>query len=145
MNELAILAIACAVAGAAGFFAGMEREADRHAAIELHITQQAAERERELRRGFDATNERIAALRADADARADALAGELRNRPARAVPGAARAACDRSGADGRDLSRPDAEFLVGEAARAVAAAIELGRCREAYEAARVAAGVSHER
>lgn len=72
----------------------------------------------------------------------DNLAVSLQNRPARivTVPGATRtvtAACN--GGTGAGLSREDAEFLGGEAARANTIRAELGQCQADYEELRLLA------
>lgn len=69
----------------------------------------------------------------------DALAISLQNRPSRVItlPGTTRtitAAC--VGSTGAELSREDAEFLGGEAARADTIRAELGQCQTDYEALR---------
>ncbi|MGS0741329.1 hypothetical protein ACVBEF_05795 [Glaciimonas sp. GG7] len=69
----------------------------------------------------------------------DAALRELRRRPARrpdAATGNAAAAIECRGASGAELSKEDASFLVGEAARADADAERLNACLMGYEVAR---------
>jgi hypothetical protein len=82
-------------------------------------------------RSMQVTAQRIAdenasALRRVAGQR-DAAFERLRDRPDR-LPEPARAAC--AGTDGRQLSRPDAEFLVGLAARADTLRAALDACQK---------------
>lgn len=75
-------------------------------------------------------NEVTATLQADKrsiNAKYVAVLDELRNRPADRLPDTSRAACN--GATGAELSRPDAVFLVGEAARADKLAADLRACQ----------------
>lgn len=66
----------------------------------------------------------------DAHRRELALRSSLRNRHERpAVPASGAATACQAGATGAELSRPDAEFLVGEAARADAIRAALERCQ----------------
>lgn len=74
-------------------------------------------------------------------AQRDALAASLRDRPARRVVVAGPAAAPPAncqGATGAELSRPDAEFLVGEAARADGLRAALTACYAQYDGARAA-------
>ena len=58
----------------------------------------------------------------------------LRDRPAVRLPEAARAAC--AGATGAELSRPDSEFLIREAARADSLAGDLRACKRYIDTVR---------
>lgn len=65
----------------------------------------------------------------------DGLRRRADRRPATSGQGAAAApACE--GSTGAELSRPDAEFLIGEAARADRQRTALGACYQAYDAVR---------
>ena len=116
----------------------------RRRAIALATQQAMQERiaaEEQLRRQADEQQktyqQKITRLTADRDA----LLRSVRERPSRDsgddVPGTA-AAGDRAGCTGAGLSREDAEFLVGEAARADRIAEQLSACVAQYEAAREA-------
>lgn len=119
---LLAFALGGALGGALGAWDGQKRANARwEAKVAREVAmaaRQAQQQERSWQEMIDATTKhydaRLAALRRD---RAAVLDG-LRERPERAadVPEGARVGCQ--GATGAELSRPDAEFLVGEAARA---------------------------
>lgn len=84
-----------------------------------------AEREKDL--AYEAKMRHVAAQR-------DTAIGSLRDRAERAsagdgVPTPCAASASQAGATGAQLSRPDAEFLVGEAARADELRAALNRCQ----------------
>lgn len=113
-----------ALAGAFGY--GVHWSNERHEVKRLHAVEQAREREAQWQIDVQALEEvkndeirRIAAAR-------DAALRELRNRPER-MPETSAASC--AGSSGAELSRPDAEFLVGEAARADQLRADLEACR----------------
>ena len=66
------------------------------------------------------------------NAKHNAIVSELRNRPSRGTSNTK----DGKTCTGADLSREDAEFLVGEAARADEVVAELNYCYSNYENAR---------
>lgn len=73
-----------------------------------------------------------------ADARIAALTDSLRNRPERPTPGSGQAATVAKageGGTGAGLYRPDAAFLVGDAAAAAQVGAERNECYRLYDAA----------
>lgn len=141
-----ILVIACFGAYKRGLHHGeakIQAKWDAERAAIARATQQAMQEriaaEEQLRRQADEQQktyqQKITRLTADRDA----LLRSVRERPSRDsggdVPGTA-AAGDRAGCTGAGLSREDAEFLVGEAARADRIAEQLSACVAQYEAAR---------
>ena len=147
----AVLVLVAAAAALAGYGKGhvagsasVHQAWDREKAEQLaqHAAQQQAAREAQQQ--WQANADR---LRQEKDreirhlnARAAALAHSLRERPERAVGGAvpatAGAGSSGAGCTGAELSRPDAEFLAGEAARADELRVALGQCLEQYESLR---------
>lgn len=139
-NPWLILAAVIAILGA--FLAGQRDGTTRER------TEWAARIERERAESFKAGLETErnqqektnAALKTQAAAMARINAGlrrdldGLRNRPERPadLPETARAACQ--GTTGAELSRPDAEFLVGEAARADEQRAGLDACYQVMDA-----------
>lgn len=122
----------------AGAYAGgrwhqwQEDEQDLVAA-KLEATEKAREREAQWQSDVEVlTDVQQTEIRRVAAAR-DAAVRELRNRPDR-LPEASTAACD--GATGAQLSRPDAAFLVGEAARADQLRADLAACEGWVETVR---------
>jgi hypothetical protein len=114
---------------------GTHRANARHELLRLQAVEKARERETALQQQIEVNDEqhkteldRIAAAR-------DAALRRLRERPER-VPAAATPACD--GASGAQLSRPDAGFLTGEAARADQLRADLDACYGWVEAVRKA-------
>lgn len=89
-----------------------------------------AEDQKLIVKGRNDEIEKLAAAR-------DAALAELRNRPRRPSPGAANNSSAGQGAapgcTGSQLYRDDAEFLIGEAARADAIVIELKSCYAQYD------------
>lgn len=151
-NRIAIAAVIIVIACFGAYKLGMQRGEEKtqakwdaeRAAIALATQQAMQERiaaEEQLRRQADEQQktyqQKITRLTADRDA----LLRSVRERPSRDsgddVPGTA-AAGDRAGCTGAGLSREDAEFLVGEAARADRIAEQLSACVAQYEAAREA-------
>lgn len=144
-----ILVIACFGAYKRGLHHGeakIQAKWDAERAAIARATQQAMQEriaaEEQLRRRADEQQKTYQQKIARLAAERNALLDSVRNRPARDrggdVPGAA-AAGDRAGCTGAGLSREDAEFLVGEAARADRIAEQLSACVAQYEAAREAA------
>lgn len=123
---LALRGLMVAGALAAAYFGGVHHANERHEFKRLQAVEAAREKEANWQSDVEVlTNVHQAELARVAAAR-DAAVRELRNRPDR-MPAAATAAC--AGSTGAELSRPDAEFLAGEAARADSLAADLGTCR----------------
>lgn len=104
--------------------AAAQIEADRASAQETH---RRMERAAEVEKVKD---EKLASL----NARVSSLSRELRARPDRpAAPAAAGNPAIAQGCTGAQLYRPDAEFLVGEAARADRILAERDACYQQYD------------
>ncbi len=142
---LVLVAAAAAVAGygkghAAGS-AAVRQAWDKEKAEQLaeHATRQQAARqaEQELQSSADRLRQEKDREIRHLTARAASLAHSLRERPERAVAGAVSAAAGTgpagAGCSGAELSRQDAEFLAGEAARADELRLALGQCLGQYE------------
>lgn len=118
-----------------------ERDADRKTVSRLRDETDAANRKyraAEKRHALDTDRiekdkaDEISSLRADRDA----AFAELQDRPRRPAPSATQSATapeDGSGATGRQLYGEDAEFLVGEAARADEIRAEVKACYRQYD------------
>lgn len=130
------LILALAAAGVGWAAAGIQtvRLAHLQAKVATDLaaaTQKAREREQDWGRIVQEIDDaKQTDLRAVA-AQRDAALQQLRNRPQR-LPEAARAACQ--GGTGAELSGPDAEFLVGLAARADSLRAELSACYQREDA-----------
>lgn len=96
----------------------------------------AREIERNLQEKYDAAAKKQAARLADTRRNLDIALDGLRDRPERAagVSEGARAGC--AGGTGAELSRPDAGFLAGEAARADDIRAGLVACYEVMDSVR---------
>lgn len=94
----------------------------------------ARAKEKEMQDVFNAAQKKQAARLADTRRTLDAALDSLRDRPERpaGVREAARSGC--AGANGAELSGPDAEFLVREAARADDLRAGLDACYSAVDA-----------
>lgn len=92
--------------------------------------------EREMQNAFDTAQRKQAARLADTRRNLDAALNGLRDRPERPIgmPEGARAGC--TGGTGAELSRPDAGFLAGEAARADDIRAGLVACYEVMDSVR---------
>lgn len=119
MNPLATIAVALALLGGcygAGRWQQYATDKAKRTAELLAQTQAARDTEAgwqtKLKGVQDAKNKELRGVAAERDA---ALRG-LRDRAPNRLPPASTAAC--AGASGRELSHPDAEFLIGLAARA---------------------------
>jgi hypothetical protein len=105
----------------------MEAARQKEQALQANADQLRKDKEREIR---------------DLNARAVALTASLRQRPERptaetsSVPGAAGTGSAVAGCTGAELSRPDAEFLAREAARADELRAALRQCLSQYETLR---------
>jgi hypothetical protein len=96
----------------------------------------ARAKEKEMQDGFDAAAKKQAARLADTRRNLDIALDGLRDRSERpsGMPEGARAGC--TGGTGAELSRPDAGFLAGEAARADDIRAGLVACYEVIDAVR---------
>ena len=105
---------------------GVHWSNQRHEVERLQAVEQARQVEANWQTNVEALQEihREEVTRLSADL--ERARHELRNRPDR-MPEASRQAC--AGATGAELSRPDAEFLVGEASRADQLRADLEVCR----------------
>jgi hypothetical protein len=155
MNPWLILGfvLAVAAAGGAGLYQGRElgmaevqQKWDRERAAqeaEYAAAQAAArEKEQELQASADLLRKDKDREIRDLNARDTAIANSLRDRPERpttqasTVSGTASAGCAPTVCTGAGLSREDALFLTGEAARGAEAVALLKQCRAQYEAIR---------
>jgi hypothetical protein len=148
-TALAII-IAAGVAGAYGYMRGEESgrlkvqskwDAERAELESIHARDQQIAREREklMQQTADRLRQEKDLEIRNLNARSTALANSLRDRPSRptdpvsAVSGTASAGCPTAVCTGAGLSREDALFLTGEAARGAEAVALLKQCRAQYE------------
>jgi hypothetical protein len=148
-TALAII-IAAGVAGAYGYMRGEESgrlkvqskwDAERAELESIHARDQQIAREREklMQQTADRLRQEKDLEIRNLNARSTALANSLRDRPSRptdplsAVSGTASAGCAPTVCTGAGLSREDALFLTGEAARGAEAVALLKQCRAQYE------------
>ena len=155
MNPWLILGfvLAVAAAGGAGLYQGHEMgmaevqqkwDKERAAQEAEYAAAQAAAREKEqaLQAGADQLRQEKDREIRNLNARATALSNSLRDRQERptaeasAVPSATDARPAATGCTGKELYRPDGEFLAREAARGDELRILLKQCRDQYEALR---------
>jgi hypothetical protein len=155
MNPWLILGfvLAVAAAGGAGLYQGHELgvaevqqkwDKERAAQLAEHAAAQAAarEKEQELQASADLLRKDKDREIRDLNARTAALTNSLRDRPSRpttetsALPSTASAGCAPSSCTGAGLSREDAQFLAGEAARADELRASLKQCHAQYQAIR---------
>ena len=93
------------------------------------------DKERALQANMDKLRENKNRETARLNATVRALTHSLRDRPERPAVGASAAVGnDAAGCNGAELYRPDAEFLIGESARADSLRIALIQCQAAYQA-----------
>lgn len=104
---------------------GVHWSNERHELKRLQAVEQARQVEANWQKNVAALQEVHRAEVTRLSAALERARRELRNRPDR-MPEASREAC--AGATGSELSRPDAEFLVGEAARADQLRADLEAC-----------------
>lgn len=114
---------------------GTHRANNRHELLRLQAVEKAREREASLQEQIEVNDEQHKAELGRVAAARDAALRRLRDRPER-LPAASTPACN--GATGAQLSRPDAEFLTGEAARADQLRADLDACYGWVEAVRKA-------
>ena len=151
-NPWVILGFVVAVIGAAGagYYQGNEAgqakvqqawDKERAEQEAAYAQAQAAAREKEQRLQTSADQirqEKDREIR-NLNARATALSNSMRDRSERptaetsAVSGTAEARPATAGCTGKELYRPDGEFLAREATRADEARVLLKQCREQYE------------
>lgn len=155
MNPWVILGfvLAIAAAGGAGLWKGhdlgmaevqqqwdqerLKQEADHIAALN-----EAREKEQALQANADQLRQEKDREIKNLNARATALSNSLRERPSRPtaeaspVPSTASAGCPVTTCTGAGLSREDAEFLAGEAARGDELRALLKQCHAQYESLR---------
>jgi len=148
-TALAII-IAAGVAGAYGYMRGEESgrlkvqskwDAERAELESIHARDQQIAREREklMQQTADRLRQEKDLEIRNLNARSTALANSLRDRPSRptdplsAVSSTASAGCAPTVCTGAGLSREDALFLTGEAARGAEAVALLKQCRAQYE------------
>ncbi len=151
-NPWVILGFVIAVIGAAGagYYQGNEAgqakvqqawDKERAEQEAAYAQAQAAAREKEQRLQTSADRirqEKDREIR-NLNARATALSNSMRERPSRptaeasAVSGTAEVGPTTAGCTGKELYRPDGEFLAREATRADEARVLLKQCREQYE------------
>lgn len=155
MNPWLILGfvLAVAAAGGAGLYQGHELgmaevqqkwDKERAAQEAEYAAAQAAAREKEqaLQAGADQLRQEKDREIRNLNARATALSNSLRDRSERptaeasAVPSTTSNGPVATGCTGKELYRPDGEFLAREAARGDELRILLKQCRDQYEALR---------
>jgi hypothetical protein len=155
MNPWLILGfvLAVAAAGGAGLYQGHELgvaevqqkwDKERAAQLAEHAAAQAAarEKEQELQASADLLRKDKDREIRDLNARTAALTNSLRDRPSRptaetsTVSSTASAGCPTPVCTGAGLSREDALFLTGEAARGAEAVALLKQCYAQYQAIR---------
>lgn len=155
MNPWLILGfvLAVAAAGGAGLYQGHELgmaevqqkwDKERAAQEAEYAAAQAAAREKEqaLQAGADQLRQEKDREIRNLNARATALSNSLRDRQERptaeasAVPSTTDARPAATGCTGKELYRPDGEFLAREAARGDELRILLKQCRDQYETLR---------
>lgn len=148
-TALAII-IAAGVAGAYGYLRGEESgrlqvqskwDAERAELESIHARDQQIAREREklMQQTADRIRQEKDLEIRNLNARSTALANSLRDRPSRpadtvsALPSSTDARCPTPVCTGAGLSREDALFLTGEAARGAEAVALLKQCHAQYE------------
>lgn len=155
MNPWFILGatLAVAAAGAGGLYKGHElgmakvqqawdKEKTQQYAAYAEAQEAARQKEQDLQASADKLRKDKDAEIRNINARAAALANSLRERPSRpaaeasAVSSTASAGCAPTSCTGAGLSREDAEFLAGEAARADELRAALKQCHAQYESLR---------
>lgn len=142
--RIALVLVVLLVLVASGWRIHVKADAAGHARAMGEVARQAlaqagAARQRELEaaKTIEEVTQGAAREKTDLQRRVRALADSLRERPERtAGPGAMPpGAADPVACTGAGLYRPDAAFLVGEAARADQLRIDLRACQAAYDAA----------
>jgi len=146
-------ALAVAAAGAGGLYKGhklgmaevqqaWDKEKTQQYAAYAEAQESARQKEQEMQASADKLRKEKDAEIRNINARATALTNSLRERPSRpapeasAVPSTASAGCAPTSCTGAGLSREDAQFLAGEAARADELRAALKQCHAQYDALR---------
>ena len=140
---LGALAGAVALAVGAFFYGQHVANVEWTAKIEKEradATAKARQVEQSMQESVDAIVNHLSAERDHVAGERDRALRELRNRPERASGVSEAPRPDCQGATGAELSRADAEFLVGEAARADAQRAALAACYEAFDGIATAKG-----
>lgn len=109
------LMILLAISHGYAYMSGAKHKENEHKAELLEAQKKAQEIERTWQGAANAIVTNLEAKRAVTQRNLDIALDSLRDRPDRAMPDDSRAGC--KGASGAELSRPDAGFLVREAAR----------------------------
>jgi hypothetical protein len=152
MNPWMILGVVLAVgvAGGAGVYKGHElgmaevqqkwdKERAEQEAAYAQAQAEARSKEKALQANADAIRQEKDREIRNLNARATALSNSMRERPSRptteasAVPSTAEVRPVTAGCTGKELYRPDGEFLAREATRADETRVLLKQCREQYE------------
>lgn len=145
--------IVVAAAGAGGLYKGRalgmaevqqawDKEKTQQYAAYAEAQEAARQKEQELQASADKLRKEKDAEIRNISARATALSNSLRERPSRpapessTVPSTASAGCTPASGTGAGLSREDAQFLAGEAARADELRAALRQCHAQYNALR---------
>jgi len=131
LELFALRGLMAAGALAAAFFYGVHVSNERNELKRLQAIEQARQVEANWQTNVEALQEIHHAEVRRLSAELERVRSELRNRPDR-MPEASREAC--AGATGAELSRTDAEFLVGEAARGDQLRADLAECQGWVEA-----------
>lgn len=153
MNPWLILGVVLAVAtaGGAGLYQGHElgmakvqqqwdKERAAQEAAYAHAQAEARAKEQELQANADAIRQEKDREIRNLNARTVALTNSLRDRSERpttqtsTLPSSTEVRSTATGCTGKELYRPDGEFLAREAARGDELRILLKQCREQYEA-----------
>lgn len=152
LNPWVILSLVLAIAGAfgGGYYKGnsagraevqqkWDKEKTEQYAEYAAAQETARAREQNLQIQADRLREEKDREIRNLNARATALTNSMRERPSRptaeasAVSSTAEARPAATGCTGKELYRPDGEFLAREAARADEARVLLKQCREQYD------------
>ncbi len=152
MNPWMILGAVLAIGAAsgAGYYQGnksgrahvqqlWDKEKTEQYAAYAAAQDQARQKEQALQAGADRLRQEKDREIRNLNARAAALSNVVRERPTRptteasAVPSTAEARPAAAGCTGKELYRPDGEFLAREATRADETRVLLKQCREQYE------------
>jgi hypothetical protein len=119
-----------------------DKEKTQQYAAYAEAQESARQKEQEMQASADKLRKEKDAEIRNINARATALANSVRERPSRpspeasAVPSTASAGCAPTSCTGAGLSREDAQFLAGEAARADELRAALKQCHAQYDALR---------
>lgn len=116
--------------------AGYARAQGEAAAAALAQSEGLRQREQQAAQALLSIQQKAAHEKRDLQRRIDVLVDSLRERPERPPePATAQGAADPVACTGAELYRPDAAFLVREAARADQVRADLAACQAAYDQA----------